>query len=385
MVLAGISGCTLARELLNQTTKSIVIIEKSSSIGGRLATRRVESNGNSIYKADTGAQFITARTAQFKELFIQPGLESNTIHEWCKGGFDQPDGSAQTIGSIGPSTSPQNPSSKSTSDGHPRYASSFGFNGLIQQTFFTELTSNSRCKLLLNSKVDTISFNGRDNVLNVEGKTTSSARTENYTDGKFNLSCSDLFVTCPAPQAAALIENVTCSKSISFTTNIRDAMEVLKGQIYEPCICLLIVVPNDVVHNLIPNKVALATRFSGDEAVQWIASNTAKGIKQEGDGNYDILTVHCTTSFSKQFYDMDTVALYNLICSKSSLLNGIERHVLSWSLKKWRYAVPIIGKDKEVIKDEVITLLYYLIITERYVYIGVHIIQVGYHIDFCSW
>ena len=65
---AGIAGCTAARELL-KLNYNVLLVEKSSSIGGRLATRRLNE-----FKADTGAQFITARSNAFKEQFIAQRL-----------------------------------------------------------------------------------------------------------------------------------------------------------------------------------------------------------------------------------------------------------------------------------------------------------------------
>lgn len=71
----GLSGIFAARTLKN-FGHSPVIIEKSRSVGGRLATRRIE-NG----KADHGAQFFTVRTKELQAL-TEEWLEKNWVRYW---------------------------------------------------------------------------------------------------------------------------------------------------------------------------------------------------------------------------------------------------------------------------------------------------------------
>ena len=60
VVGAGLSGLIAAREL-QKNGISTAIVDKGTSVGGRLATRRIAGG-----VADHGAQFFTARTNIFK-------------------------------------------------------------------------------------------------------------------------------------------------------------------------------------------------------------------------------------------------------------------------------------------------------------------------------
>ncbi|MYL34553.1 NAD(P)-binding protein [Pontibacillus yanchengensis] len=93
---AGIAGVMAARTLLANGIKDIKIVDKSKSVGGRLATRRMEEG-----KADHGAQFFTVRSEQLEQdvkLWLQRG--------WIKHWFGDP---------------------------YPRYTSVNGMNALVKQ------------------------------------------------------------------------------------------------------------------------------------------------------------------------------------------------------------------------------------------------------------
>ncbi len=62
VVGAGISGLLLA-SALRARGESVIVLEKSRGMGGRLATKRV---GNAVF--DQGAQFFTAKDSRFSEL-----------------------------------------------------------------------------------------------------------------------------------------------------------------------------------------------------------------------------------------------------------------------------------------------------------------------------
>jgi len=71
---AGISGIILARKL--STDNEVIVFDKSRGIGGRMATRRVGQ-----YNFDHGAQFFTAKSAEFQDI-CQKSKEDNIIVEW---------------------------------------------------------------------------------------------------------------------------------------------------------------------------------------------------------------------------------------------------------------------------------------------------------------
>ena len=71
---AGLSGLTAAINL--DRTADITLFEKSRGAGGRICTRYVDS-----YNFDHGAQFFTARSAEFKK-FLKPLIKSGVIDNW---------------------------------------------------------------------------------------------------------------------------------------------------------------------------------------------------------------------------------------------------------------------------------------------------------------
>lgn len=73
---AGIAGIMAANTLQKEGIKDIHVIEKSKSVGGRLATRRIE-NG----KADHGAQFFTVRTSTLQE-YANDWVEKGWVKHW---------------------------------------------------------------------------------------------------------------------------------------------------------------------------------------------------------------------------------------------------------------------------------------------------------------
>jgi predicted NAD/FAD-dependent oxidoreductase len=65
VVGAGIAGLSAA-ELLSARGVTVVVLEKSRGVGGRLATRRIIAAPLATGVADHGAQFFTARSSEFR-------------------------------------------------------------------------------------------------------------------------------------------------------------------------------------------------------------------------------------------------------------------------------------------------------------------------------
>jgi predicted NAD/FAD-dependent oxidoreductase len=71
---AGLSGLTLATRL--QHHAEVMVLEKSGGFGGRLATRRAGP-----YQFDHGAQYFTARSAEFRQ-FLLDYCDQGLLHDW---------------------------------------------------------------------------------------------------------------------------------------------------------------------------------------------------------------------------------------------------------------------------------------------------------------
>ena len=85
--LTGLLTATLLERASNQSSSSsntpqITIFEKSRSVG-RLATRyRSDSETGKNWQWSFGAQFFTAKTADFQQ-FIAPWLDTGLLQPWC--------------------------------------------------------------------------------------------------------------------------------------------------------------------------------------------------------------------------------------------------------------------------------------------------------------
>ena len=110
VVGAGLTGLAAARALESRS-RYVTVLDKGRSVGGRLATRRLEGA-----RLDHGAQFFTQRGPAMESL-VEELLDEEVAIEWCRG-----------FGS---------------EDGHPRYRILGGMNGLAK--YLAEPLEDVRC------------------------------------------------------------------------------------------------------------------------------------------------------------------------------------------------------------------------------------------------
>ncbi|MGC6425079.1 MAG: NAD(P)/FAD-dependent oxidoreductase [Lentimonas sp.] len=77
IVGAGISGMLCATEL-SASGKSVSVIDKGRTVGGRMATRQVENA-----QLDHGAQFFTVRDARL-QAYVNGWMEAGVVREWFR-------------------------------------------------------------------------------------------------------------------------------------------------------------------------------------------------------------------------------------------------------------------------------------------------------------
>jgi len=71
---AGLAGLTVAQGLRDRA--DVVVFDKSRGLGGRMATRRADP-----YAFDHGAQYLRARSAEFKA-FLAPYIDQGIVRPW---------------------------------------------------------------------------------------------------------------------------------------------------------------------------------------------------------------------------------------------------------------------------------------------------------------
>ena len=217
IVGAGISGLIAAERLLENRDKTVLLIDKSRSPGGRMATRQFEHG-----RFDHGAQFFTARSDSFKEM-VQKWVENGWVFPWF-------------------------------SRKHPRYASVHGMNQLPKHLAH-------RHQVEYNLLAETVSLqdpNG-DYIVRTRDLTNDSTRF---------IRAKSIIMTCPTPQVLQILhrsqygvepkhlqelESVSYTHCLTLLLPIREDLSLPEGYLYEP----------------LPGVIS------------WIGDNRQKGISQE--------------------------------------------------------------------------------------------------------
>lgn len=148
---AGLSGIMAARTLVERGVEDVQLVDKGRSVGGRLATRRIEGG-----KADHGAQFFTVRSSEL-QTFVNDWLKKGWIKHW----FGEP---------------------------YPRYTSIDGMNALAKKL-------SKGLDPVFETRITTIKES-------IGGFKLTSESGETCTTGA-------LIITTPLPQTIALLEEST--------------------------------------------------------------------------------------------------------------------------------------------------------------------------------
>jgi renalase len=217
VVGAGISGLLAARELAAAGWQ-VVVLDKGSGAGGRMATRRV---GRATF--DHGAQFFTVRGERFGEI-VDGWLREGVAEEWARG-FADADGQPKE-------------------DGYPRYRGSRGM---------TSIPKYLSRGLDVRTRERVVEVNLRND--GWEAATESGSR----------ITGAALLLTAPVPQSLALVADA------AVPDGARRRLEEIS---YSPCLALLAVLdgPTGVPE---PGGVQIK-----GEPLDWISDNKRKGISE---------------------------------------------------------------------------------------------------------
>jgi renalase len=277
IVGAGMSGLSAAR-VLQKAGRQVLVLDKGRSVGGRMATRRIQHG-----LADHGAQFFTARTDTFKQA-VEEWLTQGRVRVW---GYGWSDGSLK----------------RTAGDGHPRYVSVGGMNALAQHLA-------EGLNVRVNAQVLSVRYDGDHWVVR-------------YNDEGLLVAAS-LILTPPVPQSLHLL----AEGNVTLHPEDRAALERIE---YGPCLCGLFVVEGEV--NL-PEPGAVQD-FS--KPVYWVADNRRKGISEQ-----QIITAHAEARYSRAHYDDPDEDNLAFLTRELKQYLGSDAVIVESQLKKWRYSVPLI-------------------------------------------
>lgn len=160
VVGAGLAGLTAARELMSRDV-DVVVFDKGRGVGGRMATRRIDTSvGTAVF--DHGAQFFTARSDAFRSM-VEEWQRGDIVYEWCRGFGD--------------------------TDGHPRYVVRGGMAALTKH-LARDLDVRTSTLVFSVSHGDTDRW-----IVTLDDGSTHPA------DG--------VVLTCPIPQSYSLVANTS--------------------------------------------------------------------------------------------------------------------------------------------------------------------------------
>ena len=285
---AGMCGLVIAQELVNAGQKSWLMMDKGRSVGGRMATRRIDGQ-----TFDHGAQFFTARSSKFKQV-AEAWLKDGIIKEWTRGfnhNFHLP---AHPI-----------------DDGHPRYIGVDGMNQICRH-LASKLPAD---QVLLNQKIVGIELI-RDFLI---------LRSE---DGR-GVATKSLVLTTPIPQTLELL------KTIAGAEDPNTFAAELAKVIYDPCVALMgFFYAEELPLDALPIQ-------SPEAVISFIADNYSKGLTSEKGA----LTVHLSAEASRGMFTAHDQVIAGYVCHQLKQLFGLKKISMpkSYEIQRWRYAAPQSG------------------------------------------
>ncbi|WP_303674740.1 NAD(P)/FAD-dependent oxidoreductase [Vampirovibrio chlorellavorus] len=271
---AGMAGL-IAASKLQAAGQDVLVLEKSRALGGRLATRRLQSAGfTTVF--DHGAQYFTAKDARFQQL-VEDWIAQGVARVW----FD-----------------------KSTENGHS-YPTFIGAEGMtrIAKHLAQGITVRKAAK--------------------VTRLAMAEPGWQVFLESGGCLQASAIIMTAPTPQAV----DILTASALDLPTEQWDA---LKAVTYDPCVALLMCLDGPVD---LPDKAGYWQPEKGS-LIGWVAENHQKGISPNGFG----LTIQMSPRSSTEWFDQSDEACYECMRQAVQPYLG-EAQILDWQVKRWRYAL----------------------------------------------
>jgi renalase len=293
VVGGGLSGLLAAQKIQDQG-KSVILLDKGRTVGGRMATRRMGSG-----QADHGAQFFTVRDATFQKM-VDRWLDEKLIYLWSMGWSD---------GSLRPVTD----------DGHARYAANGGMNAIAK-------------RLAEDIKQVRVNVQVTRALAGVSGWTI-------YDDSDRVYTSHALVLTAPVPQSLAVLD----AGEARLSEADRATLEKIR---YAPNLTGLFLLDRDVP---LPAPGAIQRRSA---PISWIANNRQKGISDA-----PVITVQADSEYSAQLWNDPDERILNALRTdlRVYLPDGVQ--FLEEQLKRWRYSRVIEPHPERYLKAQALPTL----------------------------
>lgn len=276
VVGAGLAGLAAA-QALQAAGHQVIVVDKGSSVGGRLATCRVGDGA-----ADHGAQYFSARTDEFQRQIDQWEKEG-LVFLWAMG---------SSMGSL----------AANEPAGHPRYAVHGGM---------YQLAKHLARDLTVELNVHIRALNREDDQWVAEAEDGTRYRSQS------------LILTPPVPLIMALLD----SSGIELNAADRRALEAIE---YTPCIVGIFRYEGEV---RIPQPGAVQRPAN---AIPWIADNQQKGISP----NDKVLTLESSPDYSRRYWDAPEVEIVETMQGHIQPYLTETSRMVEAQIKRWRYSAP---------------------------------------------
>ncbi len=287
VVGAGWSGMAAAGALQSAGWQ-VRLLEKSSGLGGRFATRRVEGD-----RYDHGAAYLSVRDPSFR-LAVDPLVRSGVLQPWADRLHRWEGGRLVAPPLAG--------------DGVRRFASPGGMSAvaaaLAQEAGLADVVERD-------SRVTGLASGPGGWTLTVE-----------QGGGVGRIGADALVVAVPAPQAAVLARSAEGAVA-------EDVVAALERVTYAPCLTLL------ASYDLpAPSWRAVS---SDEGPLAWVGCESSKRASSRV-----LLTVHASAAESRARWDApDAEVARGMADAVAGMLGEPWRTAVDMQLKRWRYARPV--------------------------------------------
>lgn len=288
---AGVAGLACAQQL-HQSGYRVVVVEKSRGVGGRMATRRLETTC-----ADHGVRYLESQ-GKFLPLLIDVLLRRRILQAWTDDVYQ--------LNSTQPELTNESESSRIT-----RYVAPAGMTAVAK--FLAK-----DLELWLNRRVETITPTA-ENTWHLQLNSPDETLRE--------LTANAVVMAIPAPQALMLVEPLA-------QTVPSDFLDSLNRVEFDPCITVMAGYKNEQLS--LPSWQACDISNNSDLA--WIGLDSSK----RPNATAPIFVLQSTPEFANLYLDTEDLKPIGqqLLASAAELLiPGLDSP--DWlQVHRWRYAFP---------------------------------------------
>ncbi len=290
---AGIAGLTCAKQL--QTAGyNVVVVDKSRGVGGRMATRRVQST-----RVDHGVRYLEPTGDYLKQLIQQLEHSENPETQltiWTDNAYEF-----------------RNNHLQQAANSHPYYIMRSGMSSVAKY-----LAQDLKIEFSL--RVDSISLT-QENTWKLNFEITDQTVTEKPQP----LTAKMVMIAIPAPQAVMLLETAKPPIETEF-------LEAIRSVEYNPCITVMAGYPSNT--QLLPDWKAV--NFINHEQLAWVGLDSSKRI----NSTQPIFVIQSSAKFAEQYLDTTDLSMMGrelIEATNNTLIPNFKNP--EWiQIHRWRYA-----------------------------------------------